>query len=115
MRNLGLGDGIRRRSARQGQEPLAQARVAVGVFQLAVEIVARGKVQQFILENILPRMGEPAVKGAETGADLAKQIDTFINNVNAAALGTIGFLALMYTSISLLNSIEGVFNSTSSA
>src|SRR3954466_5130030 len=71
---------------------------------------AGGKVQQFILENILPRMGEPAVKGAETGAGLANQIDSFINNVNAAALGTIGFLALLYTSISLLNSIEGVFN-----
>src|SRR5262249_42009489 len=69
-----------------------------------------GKVQQFILESILPRLGEAPVKGAEGATDLAQQINTFINNVNAPALGVIGGLALLYTSISLLNSIEGVFN-----
>ncbi len=71
---------------------------------------AGGKVQQFILENIIPRMGEATVKGAEGGADIGKQIDTFINNVNATAVGTVGVIALMYTSISLLTSIENVFN-----
>jgi membrane protein len=69
-----------------------------------------GKVQQFILESILPRMGEAPVKGGEASNDLARQIDTFINNVNATAVGVIGALALLYTSISLLNSIERVFN-----
>jgi len=71
---------------------------------------AGGKVQQFLLENILPRMGEPPAQGAEQGASLAEQIDKFINNVNATAVGAIGVVALLYTSISLLNSIENVFN-----
>ncbi|HVR87276.1 MAG TPA: YihY/virulence factor BrkB family protein [Planctomycetota bacterium] len=71
---------------------------------------AGGRVQQFLLENILPRMGEPPVKGAEGGATIAEQIDKFINNVNATAVGAIGVVALLYTSISLLNSIENVFN-----
>ncbi|HZE98436.1 MAG TPA: YhjD/YihY/BrkB family envelope integrity protein [Planctomycetota bacterium] len=70
---------------------------------------AGGKVQGFILHNILPRMGDGSVKG-EGGADIAAQIDTFINNVNATAIGVIGGIALLYTSISLLNSIENVFN-----
>src|SRR5258705_5861480 len=68
------------------------------------------KVQHFLLENILPRMGEAPLKGGEGPTDLAKQIDTFINNVNATAVGAIGVVALLYTSISLLTSIENVFN-----
>lgn len=71
---------------------------------------AGNKVQQFLLENILPRMGETTVKGAEGGADIAKTIDTFIQNVNATAVGAIGVIALLYTSISLLSSIENAFN-----
>ncbi len=71
---------------------------------------AGGKVQKFLLENILPRMGEAPMQGAEKGASLADQIDKFINNVNATAVGAIGVVALLYTSISLLNSIENVFN-----
>ncbi|HLY74009.1 MAG TPA: YhjD/YihY/BrkB family envelope integrity protein, partial [Planctomycetota bacterium] len=71
---------------------------------------AGGKVQHFLLENILPRMGEPPVKGLEGGDTIADQIDKFINNVNATAVGAIGVVALLYTSISLLNSIENVFN-----
>jgi membrane protein len=68
------------------------------------------KVQRFLLENILPRMGEAPLKGGDAPTDLAKQIDTFINNVNATAVGAIGVVALLYTSISLLTSIENVFN-----
>lgn len=71
---------------------------------------AGGRVQQFLLHNILPRMGDAPAPGADSGADLAKQIDTFINNVNATAVGAIGVVALLYTSISLLTSIENVFN-----
>ena len=69
-----------------------------------------GRVQEFILHSILPRIGDASVKGAEGGTDLAKQIDTFINNVNGPALGAIGLAALAYTSLSLLTSIENVFN-----
>ena len=71
---------------------------------------AGGKVQQFILENILPRMGDVPAQGAEKSASLAEQIDKFINNVNATAVGAVGVIALLYTSISLLTSIENVFN-----
>jgi membrane protein len=71
---------------------------------------AGGKVQTFLLENILPRMGEAPTKGAEGGADIAGQIDKFISNVNATAVGAVGVIALLYTSISLLISIENVFN-----
>jgi len=71
---------------------------------------AGGKVQQFILENILPRMGDVPAQGAEKSATLAEQIDKFINNVNATAVGVVGVVALLYTSISLLTSIENVFN-----
>lgn len=71
---------------------------------------AGGRVQQFLLENILPRIGEAPVKGAEGSANIAEQIDKFINNVNATAVGAVGVVALLYTSISLLTSIENVFN-----
>jgi membrane protein len=67
-----------------------------------------GRVQEFILKNILPRMG-PSPAGAE-GGDIAGQIDKFIERVNATAIGVVGALALLYTSISLLTSIEKVFN-----
>lgn len=67
-----------------------------------------GAVQEFILKNILPKVGGDG--GAGGGTDLAKQIDAFITNVNATAIGLVGFIALLYTSISLLTSIEKVFN-----
>lgn len=70
---------------------------------------AGNKVQAFLLENILPRMGD-VPEGAEKAANLADQVDKFINNVNATALGAVGVVALLYTSISLLMSIENVFN-----
>jgi len=69
-----------------------------------------GSVQEFLLKNILPRMGPPPEGAAPGGKDLASQIDEFIQKVNATAIGVVGALALLYTSISLLTSIEKVFN-----
>jgi membrane protein len=69
-----------------------------------------GKVQQFILESILPRMGTAPLKDGESGTDIKTIIDSFIQNVNATAVGVIGGIALLYTSISLLMSIENVLN-----
>ncbi len=69
-----------------------------------------GKVQQFILESILPRMGTAPLKDGEAGTDVKTLIDSFIQNVNATAVGVIGGIALLYTSISLLMSIENVLN-----
>ena len=68
-----------------------------------------GNVQHFILTNILPKVAT-APDGDGKSADIGKQIDAFINNVNATAIGVVGFIALLYTSISLLTSIEKVFN-----
>jgi membrane protein len=68
-------------------------------------------VQTFLLQNILPKVGTGPGEGTgQGGTDLSKQIDTFINNVNATAIGVVGFIALLYTSLSLLTSIEKVFN-----
>ncbi len=58
------------------------------------------RVQKFVLDYITPQ-----VKG-----DLAGQIDSFIDNVNATAIGVVGFVALLYTSLALLTTIERVFN-----
>ena len=69
-----------------------------------------GKVQQFILESILPRMGTAPLKAGESATDVKSLIDSFIQNVNATAIGVIGGIALLYTSISLLMSIENVLN-----
>jgi membrane protein len=68
---------------------------------------AGGTVQKFLLENILPKMGTPAEGG---GATLAEQVQKFIDNVNATAIGVVGGLALLYTALSLLTSIEQAFN-----
>jgi membrane protein len=73
---------------------------------LLVVMLAVGKnflgdqVQKFILQYTTS-----AVQG-----DVGKQIDEFIKNVNATAIGVVGFVALLYTSISLLSTIEKVFN-----
>lgn len=68
-------------------------------------------VQNFLLTNILPKIGTPSADPSGAGGtDLAHEIDAFINKVNATAIGVVGALALLYTSISLLTSIEKVFN-----
>src|SRR5207249_1361671 len=55
-----------------------------------------GTVQEFLLKNILPKIGTPSQDGmAQGGTDLAKEIDTFINKVNATAIGVVGFIALL--------------------
>ncbi len=59
------------------------------------------RVQKFVVSYITPQ-------GAQ--ADVAGQIDAFIQNVNATAIGVVGFVALLYTSLSLLATIERVFN-----
>jgi membrane protein len=69
---------------------------------------AGGTVQKFLLENILPKMGTPADGGS--GSTLSEQVQKFIDNVNATAIGVVGGLALLYTAISLLTSIEQAFN-----
>jgi membrane protein len=71
---------------------------------------AGGTVQKFLLESILPKMGAPAEGGAAGGATLAEQVQKFIDNVNATAIGVVGGLALLYTALSLLTSIEQAFN-----
>jgi membrane protein len=68
---------------------------------------AGGTVQKFLLENILPKMGTSAEAG---GSTLADQVQKFIDNVNATAIGVVGGLALLYTALSLLTSIEQAFN-----
>lgn len=73
---------------------------------LLVVMLAVGKnflgdqVQKFVLEYTTS-----AVQG-----NIGGQIDEFIKNVNATAIGVVGFIALLYTSISLLSTIEKVFN-----
>ena len=61
---------------------------------------AGGQVQEFLLKNITPQVGD----------DLVGRIDTFISNVNATAIGVVGFALLLYTSLSLLQTIEKAFN-----
>ncbi len=70
-----------------------------------------GDVQNFLLKNILPKISTAPTDGSQQGGtDLAKQIDAFVSNVNATAIGVVGFIALLYTAISLLTSIEQAFN-----
>jgi membrane protein len=70
-----------------------------------------GEVQDFLLKNILPKISTAPAEGSpQGGTDLAKQIDAFVSNVNATAIGVVGFIALLYTAISLLTSIEQAFN-----
>ena len=59
-----------------------------------------GKVQDFIVRNMTP----------EAGGQVVTQLNAFIENVNATAIGVVGFAALLYTSLSLLITIEGAFN-----
>jgi membrane protein len=44
------------------------------------------------------------------GADASKAFDGFLTSVNAAAIGVVGFSVLLYTSLSLLDTVEKTFN-----
>lgn len=50
------------------------------------------------------------IASPQQGDEFVSQLNAFIENVNAAAIGVVGFLVLLYTSLSLLNTIEGAFN-----
>jgi membrane protein len=58
------------------------------------------QVQEYLLKNMTP----------EAGGDIVGKIEKFIENVNATAIGVVGFAALLYTSLSLLTTIEKTFN-----
>ncbi len=58
------------------------------------------QVQEYLLKNLTP----------EAGGDIVGKIEAFIQNVNATAIGVVGFAALLYTSLSLLTTIEKTFN-----
>ncbi len=50
-------------------------------------------------------------KGIGTlGKDIAPMLNEFIDKVNAAAIGVVGFAVLLYTSLSLLDTVEKTFN-----
>jgi membrane protein len=59
-----------------------------------------GQVQEFLLRNLTP----------EAGGDVVARMNEFIEKVNATAIGVVGFAALLYTSLSLLTTIEKTFN-----
>jgi len=57
-------------------------------------------VQEFLVRYITPQQG----------GELVGAINDFITNINAAAIGVVGFALLLYTSLSLLHTIEKAFN-----
>jgi len=59
-----------------------------------------GRAKDFLLRYITPEVGDR----------LVTTIDSFIANINAAAIGVVGFLALLYTALSLMHTIEKTFN-----
>lgn len=59
-----------------------------------------GKAKDYLLRYITPEVGDK----------LVTTIDSFIGNINAAAIGVVGFLALVYTALSLMQTVEKTFN-----
>ena len=57
-------------------------------------------VQDFLLRNLAPNVGEQMVKS----------MNDIIERMDARAISIVGFLVLLYTSVSLLSTIEGAFN-----
>ena len=47
----------------------------------------------------------------ERGVEITQKMMEFVNSVNANILGTVGFVFLLYTVISMIQKIEGAFNS----
>lgn len=58
------------------------------------------EVKDFILRNMAP----------DIGGKIIGQIDAFLENVSAAALGVVGLATLVYTALSLLHTVEKAFN-----
>jgi membrane protein len=58
------------------------------------------KVQDLIIKKGIGTLGD----------GIAEKFKEFIDNVNAAAIGVVGFVVLLYTSLSLLDTIEKTFN-----
>lgn len=61
---------------------------------------ASARAEDFLLRYITPEVGDR----------LVTTIDSFIANINAAAIGVVGFLALVYTAFSLMHTVEKAFN-----
>ena len=59
-----------------------------------------GKVKDFLVKSLTGFLG----------ADASKAFDGFLTSVNAAAIGVVGFSVLLYTSLSLLDTVEKTFN-----
>lgn len=58
------------------------------------------KVKDFLVKSLIGFLG----------ADASQEFEKFISNVNAAAVGVVGFSVLLYTSLSLLDTVEKTFN-----
>lgn len=58
------------------------------------------KAKDYLLRYIAPEFGDK----------VTSTIDGFIGNINAAAIGVVGFLALIYTALSLMQTVEKTFN-----
>jgi membrane protein len=61
---------------------------------------ASDEVKRFLLQYIAPDLGQEVIG----------QIDGFIANINATAIGAAGLLLLAYTSLGLMNTVEGAMN-----
>lgn len=59
-----------------------------------------GEIKNFLLQYLTTRLHDQIVT----------QIDGFIQNVNATAIGVAGFLVLIYTALSLMGTMEHAFN-----
>ncbi|MCB2181518.1 MAG: YihY/virulence factor BrkB family protein [Desulfobulbaceae bacterium] len=62
-----------------------------------------------IQDRVQPLLLQKAV-GGEIASDLIPKIIEYVNNTNVAALGSIGLVFIIYTTISMLGQIEGSFN-----
>lgn len=58
------------------------------------------RVKQSLIHYVIPNIGN----------QVTSQIDTFVENISAAAIGVVGFVLLAYTAISLLDTVEKAFN-----
>lgn len=59
-----------------------------------------GKVRDFLVKSLTGFLG----------GDASKAFDGFLTSVNATAIGVVGFSVLLYTSFSLLDTVEKTFN-----